>query len=166
MIFITGSVASLNANEDDDIDIWLIVEPKRIWLTRALDFFLYTARGKRRLSSDGVESKKVKDKFCFNYYSTTESLELPEKSISFAMQFVDAIPVYIRDQAMYQQLLEKNAWISNFFPSWYAIASKNTYEISLDVNKHPRNGLKKAVRCRGIYSGISYDSKSRKTNYL
>jgi len=119
MVFLTGSVAALNAKKDDDIDVWIIVDPKRIWLTRALDFFVYIFLGKRRLSFDGVESDRVKDKLCFNFYSTIEAYELQEQTISNAIQFVDALPMYIRDVAEYRSFLAANAWVKQIFPSWY-----------------------------------------------
>jgi len=123
MIFLTGSVAALNAKKEDDIDVWIIVEPKRIWLTRALDFFVYAFIGKRRLSFDGVESDRVKDKLCFNFYSTTEAYQLQEQTISNAIQFVDALPMYIRDIAEYRSFLAANHWVEHIFPTWYQQAS-------------------------------------------
>lgn len=119
MIFLTGSVASLNAQKQDDIDVWLIVDPRRIWLTRAFDFFLYAFTGKRRLSGDGTELERLNDKLCFNFYSTTAVLALQEQTTSSAMQFIDALPVFVRDFRLYQQLLAENRWIEKYFPSWY-----------------------------------------------
>lgn len=120
MLFVTGSVASLNAESQDDIDVWIIVNPRRIWLTRAIDFFLYTLIGKRRLARDGVEEARVNDKLCFNFYSTVDSLHLKKETASYAMQFVDAIPLYIKDIGEYRLLLEQNQWIEKYFPTWYA----------------------------------------------
>lgn len=119
MIFLTGSVASLNARKHDDIDVWLVVDDRRIWLTRAIDFFIYFLRGKRRLSVDGVVANRVSDKFCFNFYSTMSALKLPRQSISYGMQFVDAIPIFIRNLSEYVALLERNEWIKDYFPHWY-----------------------------------------------
>lgn len=119
MIFITGSVASLNAIDTDDIDIWMVVQPKRIWLTRALDFFIYTLQGKRRLSSDGVTAHRVKDKLCFNMYTTVGSEKLSQESVSYAIQFVDAIPLFVKDSNVYSHLIQKNFWIKKIFPTWY-----------------------------------------------
>lgn len=119
MIFVTGSVASSNALPTDDIDVWIVVEPRRIWLTRAFDWLLFTFTKKRRLVTDGTDSAKTKDKFCFNFYTTTNALELSKHTRSFAMQFVDAVPVFIRNNSDYKALLEANAWVHNYFPSWY-----------------------------------------------
>lgn len=119
MIFVTGSVASLNARQQDDIDIWVIVEPRRIWITRAIDFFLYTFIGKRRLASDGVSESRVSDKLCFNFYSTLDALHLQKETASFAMQFVDAIPLYVSDFGEYKLLVEQNSWVRSYFPTWY-----------------------------------------------
>ncbi|MCC7304499.1 hypothetical protein IT418_03775 [bacterium] len=150
MIFITGSVASLNASGDDDIDVWLVVDPKRIWITRTVDFFVYTLCGLRRVSSDGVESEKVRDKFCFNFYLTTDGLELSQKTASYAMQFVDAIPVFIRNSLLYKELLESNNWISDYFPSWQNKTLELLQEIPLDNRKRHKNPLDSLI------DGIEY----------
>lgn len=166
MIFITGSVASLNANEADDIDVWLIVDPKRIWLTRMLDFFLFVAKGKRRLSTDGVESEKVKDKYCFNFYTTTEALELPQKNISSAMQFIDAIPVFIRDWSLYEELLRQNAWVGEIFPSWYKVATSFEYRTPLDALNPPKNGFNPLLDCMEYITGFLMLLKAEKRFYF
>jgi len=133
MIFITGSVASLNAREQDDIDVWVIVKPRRIWITRAFDFFIFTLMGKRRLSIDGVETHRVNDKLCFNFYSVTTALKLPEQSISYAIQFVDALPVFVRDFRLYAKLLSENRWVDQYFPSWYRKTAESFTSIAPSV---------------------------------
>jgi hypothetical protein len=129
MIFLTGSVASLNAQAQDDIDVWLVVDPKRIWITRALDFFLYAFSGKRRLSLDGSEAARINNKLCFNFYSTSASYSLQNQTVSAAIQFVDAVPLFVRDFRQYKNLLAENRWIEQFFPSWYRRELGYTAEI-------------------------------------
>lgn len=150
MIFLTGSVGSLNAKNEDDIDVWLVVEPKRIWCTRTLDFLLFAFSGRRRLSTDGVVAARVQDKFCFNFYSTTDALELSRHSISYAMQFVDALPVYIRSIGIYKKLLSENAWVTDFFPHWFELKLRELGDSKLEALPIKR-GIGEA-----ILDGIEY----------
>jgi len=124
MVLITGSTASLNAQKEDDIDFWIITEPKRIWLSRFIEGIILFFLKRRRMRY----SKDVKDSFCINFYMTTEALQLDRENSSFAMQFVDAIPLIIKDYGQYKVLLESNEWISKFFPSWYQFQSEQLYK--------------------------------------
>ncbi len=133
-VFVTGSVASLNAQFDDDIDFWLIVSPRRIWLTRALDWLIFTLRGKRRLAIHGVDQHKVADRFCFNFYTTTAALTLRKQNVSYAMQFVDAIPLWLESEVLYKELLQSNRWVEQYFPEWYKKYDAVYREISGDFN--------------------------------
>jgi len=117
-VFITGSVASLNANEEDDIDIWFIVDEKRIWLTRTFDFLVFLFSNKRRLASDGVDAHKINNKFCFNLY-TVDGYEFERKTPSYAIQLMDAIPIYLQSPSVYQHMLQSNKWVKEFFPTWF-----------------------------------------------
>lgn len=115
MVFVTGSVASLNALAEHDIDLWIIVKPNRIWLTRFLEWIHFNKLGIRRNRA----SKEVKNLFCINYYKSVEDLRINIHSMAYAMQFVDAVPIFIRDKDIYIKLLTANEWIKEFFPSWY-----------------------------------------------
>jgi|GEM_PF-2629047 len=117
LIFITGSVASLNANINDDIDIFLVVKPKRVWITRLLEWIILNIHGIRRNNCTSKES--MSDKMDINYYKTSDNLELCPQNEAFAMQFVDSILIFYRNIASYKNMIEHNAWISNYFPSWY-----------------------------------------------
>jgi hypothetical protein len=128
MVFVTGSTASLNALADHDIDLWIIVKPNRIWLTRFFEWIHFNKLGSRRNRS----SKEVKNLFCINYYKTTDDLKIRTESMAYAMQFVDAVPIFIRNYNLYAKLLSLNSWIEQFFPSWYT-------NISAQVNKVDAN---------------------------
>jgi hypothetical protein len=153
-IFLTGSVASLNAKIDDDIDIWLIVDKKRIWLTRSLDFFIFTFFGSRRLAKHGVDSNKVKNRLCFNFYSTIDGLVFSEKTPSFAMQLVDAFPLYLHENGVYKKIIEENSWLSEYFPSWYAYQLEQVSVISVEPRAEKVNLLISAINF--ILDGLEF----------
>lgn len=134
-ILVTGSVAALNAKENDDIDIWLLVTEKRLWLTRSFDILLYGLLGLRRFAGDSETSPKMRNKFCFNYYMSVSALALPEKSPSFAMQFVDAIPLWFRENGVYAELVRQNKWVATFFPSWYVHVKRWVYDIPFHIKR-------------------------------
>lgn len=140
MVSITGSVASLNALPSDDIDLWIIVNKRRIWMTRLLDYFYFKMKGVRRFKN----SQNVKNKLCINFYKTTENLELSKKNVRFACQAVDAISIYARTPFIYREVFAHNNWIRHYFQSWYdfqlqalpeskIISSRNVFSNFLDI---------------------------------
>jgi predicted nucleotidyltransferase len=141
MILLTGSVASLNAKERDDIDVWLIVDDRRIWLTRTLDYLLYTFKGVRRLASHGVDVCKIDNKFCFNMYTTPNGSAFKHSTTSYAMQFIDAIPLYEKSEGEYFRLIQKNNWVSLFFPTWVQATLKSVAQSKIAMTEKKRSFL-------------------------
>ncbi|WKZ30332.1 MAG: hypothetical protein QY314_00985 [Candidatus Dojkabacteria bacterium] len=113
MVAITGSVASLNASPDHDIDLWIIVSPRRIWLTRFYDWLVFSLLGKRR----NRHASNVTDKFCINFYKTSDNFAL-HQSLAFAVQAVDSIILFQRHDTFWE-LVKANRWIAKYFPAWH-----------------------------------------------
>lgn len=160
-IFITGSVASLNARQLDDIDIWLVVESKRIWLVRALDFLIFTVLGRRRLASDGVSDAKVQNKFCFNMYTTEEGAKFKTHTPSFAIQLMDSIPIFMRDKNLDKRIISSNLWIRDFFPSWYALEMEGYGNVS-DLKSSEDTLIKRFFNIFEYIAGVLMILKSQK----
>ena len=62
MIAITGSVAAHNAERGDDIDLFIITQGNRLWLTRGFTTLLLTIVGKYAVG------KNNKEKLCCNIF--------------------------------------------------------------------------------------------------
>jgi hypothetical protein len=104
MVAITGAVAMANPSRpDDDIDYMLIVEPGRVWLTRAL------AIGVVRLARlRGVE-------LCPNYVLAADQLPQTRTDLYVAHELAQMLPVYGYD--VYCQLLAANRWAWQILPN-------------------------------------------------
>jgi hypothetical protein len=72
---VTGSVAANNANEEDDIDVFIISYPHRLWICRLITIVLLTLRGARRTP----RSTDVKDKVCCNLWFDGADLQVPRE---------------------------------------------------------------------------------------
>lgn len=142
-VYVTGSVASLDAELNDDIDLWVITQPKRLWLTRALDYVLFSLLGIRRLRVHLKDSDALKNLFCFNMYTTSDHLRLETENPSFAIQFADALPIYVRNISLLRSLILENVWIREYLPHWYEAAIRATEGIPPFMHKRsgPFKGL-------------------------
>lgn len=109
LIGITGGVASNNALEDDDIDLFFIVDPGRLWLTRGLIvFFLWLLGIYRR-------PNKIKDRICPNMYVVSDHLEVAPRDIYIAYEIYLMKPLLNRED-IYLRFLKANQWAEKFLP--------------------------------------------------
>jgi len=111
MVAISGTLAVGGAKEDDDIDIFILTQTGRLYLSRLFEFLLLTLLGKRRRP----RTTKVKDKICPNLYLDYEGLLVAE-NLCAAHDLVRLKPLWERNGA-YRKLLEANLWYQNYFPN-------------------------------------------------
>jgi hypothetical protein len=104
MVAITGAVAMNNpSHADDDIDYMLIVQPGRVWLTRALAIALVRLARLR-----GVE-------LCPNYVLAADKLPQTRTDLYVAHELAQMRPVFGYDH--YRDLLDANDWAWRFLPN-------------------------------------------------
>jgi hypothetical protein len=111
---ISGGLSMLNSDSKDDIDIFIITQENRIWTGRMIALLLSSLFGIRRSFRD----KNVKDKLCFNLFFDESCLEIPDfkKNRYIAHEIVQMKPLVIKNNS-YSSFLEKNRWVSSFFPN-------------------------------------------------
>lgn len=110
-IFVTGSLAIMNTNDESDLDLLVVTSPRRIWLTRLLLLLIAQLTGRRRTHWD----RKAPDKICLNHYLTTESLAIarPIRTLYTAMLYTHLVPLAGLD--VYGQFQQANAgWLKRF----------------------------------------------------
>jgi hypothetical protein len=103
MVAVTGTLAAQSAEADDDIDLFLITTPGRVWLARAL-----TVAVVRLAAVFGVT-------LCPNYLVATDALELSEHNLYAARELVQMQPLY--GAAWYYQLRSRNPWTLDYLPN-------------------------------------------------
>jgi len=104
-IAVSGSLSKNFADEDSDIDFFIITEKNRLWLARtALMMF-------RRLA---VAFKK-QHWLCLNYFIDEEMLEIEEKNIFTAIEIATLLP--FRGIETFNDFFKANQWNKNFLPN-------------------------------------------------
>lgn len=129
MIGVTGGVAIGNANERDDIDLFLVTESGTLWITRFFSTLLVDCIAKRRHPNQ----KHVTNTMCLNMYTTTDMLAVPkhEREYYIAHEVLQCMPVWEKN-GTYRTFLKNNIWVSRYF--FHAWKEKYTHL------KQPLNG--------------------------
>jgi len=110
---VSGAVSFGNAEEESDIDIFIVTAKNRLWLTRGIEAVLFYFLGVRRV----LWKKQTKDKLCINFYTSEENLSLDiKRNYRFltALETVMLKSVYKKEY--YGVLLSENRWVKEYFP--------------------------------------------------
>lgn len=100
--------------KESDIDFFIIVSPRRMWLTRALVTIILHFFKLRR------HGKKITNRICLSFYTTKDNLNLENLALKdidpyFYHWFLDLTPIY--GQETYEEFFKENNWLKNIFPN-------------------------------------------------
>lgn len=114
-VFVCNSAGSQQANDDSDIDFFIVTEKNRIWITRFLVTLVLELSRLRRAR------KRIKNKICLSFYVTVENLDLArwriaDDDVHFAYWINQMIPVFDPDN-YYAKFLEANQWTKTYLPN-------------------------------------------------
>jgi predicted nucleotidyltransferase len=104
-IAISGSLSKNFADENSDIDLFIITAKNRLWIARTL------MHAFKKLTF--LVNKQ--DYFCMNYYIDEQQLEIVEKTIYTAIEVVTLIP--LQGDSMIEQFYAANAWTRDYLPN-------------------------------------------------
>ncbi|MBU3979260.1 hypothetical protein KKE68_06195 [Patescibacteria group bacterium] len=111
---ISGRLSHIDADRDDDIDIFIITKKNTIWSTRLFLLAVLELMRVRRIRND----KNPRDKICPNLIIEESALAWPmdKRDLYTAHEIVHIIPLFTRNN-IFQEFLAENKWISKFYPN-------------------------------------------------
>jgi hypothetical protein len=122
-IMLCNSIAYFNAEKDSDIDFFIIVKEKYLWLTR---FLITSTLHILRLRRHG---NKINNRICLSFYITDNNLDLEKlynKNNMYLHAWIkDLVPIFDRDT--YANLWVANNWIKNYIPNIVPIEIINNW---------------------------------------
>jgi hypothetical protein len=104
-IAISGSLSKNFADENSDIDLFIITAANRLWIARTL------MHAFKKLTY--LVNKQ--DYFCMNYYIDEQQLEIVEKTIYTAIEIVTLIP--LQGDTQFERFYSANAWTRYYLPN-------------------------------------------------
>jgi len=110
MIAISGGLASLNSEKNDDIDFFVIVSKNRLFTARALIVLILKAMGKYR-SQD-----RITNMICPNMFLSEDSLKIEPEDLYLAHEILLAKPLINKDKT-YEKFIQANKWVKKYLPN-------------------------------------------------
>lgn len=104
-VAVSGSLSKYFADEQSDIDFFIITQANRLWIARTLlHIFKKLTFIVRRQGY-----------FCMNYFIDEKDPVIMEKNIYTAMEVATVLP--LRDNGIFDQFFKANSWACVFFPN-------------------------------------------------
>lgn len=103
MVAVTGELAVNNIRAESDIDYFIVTEPGRLWLTRAMVIAIVKAAALRGIT------------VCPNYLVTENALSIDARNLYSAREMVQMVP--LSGHHVYQRLRQTNDWVDEFLPN-------------------------------------------------
>ena len=106
MMGVTGSVGAYNATKDDDIDLFIVTEKDRLWISRL--FVFLTLKVLNKYPTKETDRGKI----CPNILVDEKNLKWPKKqqNIYTANEIATLQPIYDSDLT-YFKFIKTNSWI-------------------------------------------------------
>lgn len=103
MVALSGSIAHLNADEDGDLDLFVVTAPGRVWLVTTMAIVAAKLGGWRR-------------RLCLNFVVSERALEVAPQDLFTANQILHLRP--LTGGAVYRQFLGANPWVRTYYPNF------------------------------------------------
>lgn len=134
MFAISGSLSFFNTKKLSDIDVFIIIEKKHLWLSRFLITLFLHIFGLRRYGN------RVNNKICLNFFLSTSALDL-EKLIQdedFYSCYINFSRIIIFEvENMSSKFYNSNLWIKKYLPNMNEF--KPTDILSVKDNFYSKN---------------------------
>lgn len=121
MIAVCNTLAYNNTKNQSDIDLFVVVKEKRVWLARFFTVAFLTLLHLR------PRAKNAKDKICLSFFADEKNMNLEyfciENDIYMPFWAAQIVPMYDREN-YYEKFLAENKWVASQIPNF------SKYELS------------------------------------
>jgi len=102
-VYISGSLSKDWADDETDVDYFIVTEPNRLWICRTL-LIMY-----KKIFL--LNSRKY---FCLNYFIDTNHLTIQQKNIFTATEVCFLKPIV--NHELFNQFIQHNTWVNDYYP--------------------------------------------------
>lgn len=116
LVGVGNTLADRTASKDSDIDVFIVIEHGRLYLTRLLITIILQVTGLRR------HGRKIANRICLSFYATTRHLDLSDIAFApydlyLAYWVTELTPVFATGET-YHEFLTANRWVGSFVPGY------------------------------------------------
>ena len=105
-IAISGSLSKNFADENSDLDFFIITAANRLWIVRMMYAFLFKI----------ASTLKLKNWFCLNYFIDEADLKIKEQNIFTAIEVATLMP--LKGEGVCKDFFQSNNWVYQFLPNY------------------------------------------------
>ncbi|MBV9962239.1 MAG: nucleotidyltransferase domain-containing protein [Parafilimonas sp.] len=116
-IAISGSLSKNFADENSDLDFFIITKANRLWIVRIIYSFIYKI----------ASTLRIKEWFCLNYFIDESELEIKEHNLFTAVELSTLMP--LKGEKIFDDFFNANSWVNQFQPNF-----KPCYEYMNDAS--------------------------------
>jgi len=119
MVAVGNIIGAHNLKKESDIDLFIITEKNRIWLTRFFCVLITKTLGLR------PKPEEARDKICLSFFISEEAMNLEKLMLAggrdtyFIYWLAGLVPIYDKDD-IYNKFIKANVWLKNYLPNWMA----------------------------------------------
>ncbi|MEK7203438.1 MAG: hypothetical protein AAB653_03925 [Patescibacteria group bacterium] len=116
MIGVANLLGARNLKDNSDIDLFIITENKRIWLTRFFCIGIIKLLGLR------PQADNRRDKICLSFFTSASTLNLEkfrldQNDLYFIYWLAGIEPIYDKE-GIYEKFIQANIWLKNYLTNW------------------------------------------------
>jgi predicted nucleotidyltransferase len=138
LIGFSGSLAMMNAEKDDDIDLFIITEKNRLFTGRFVAIILAKILGIHRFYNKRYKLHVAcyTDKVCLNLFFDESDLAVPDfkRNEYVAHEILQMKPAVNKD-GVYERFLAANSWVFEIFPNAREVVSIKYKVLSIKKKK-------------------------------
>ena len=136
LVGLSGSISMMNADTDDDIDLFIITERNRLFTGRLIALILAQLFGLRRSRGIGNNNNKI----CLNLFFDEKSMKVPKfKQTEFVGHEVLQMKPIVNKETTYKRFLASNKWVFRLFPNSKQIFSRLNQDLILSKKLKIKN---------------------------
>lgn len=135
LVCVTGALAMENSGPDDDIDLMIVTQKNRLWLTRPLVvlFTLLFFKRRKPITDYGLPIPDYRNALCLNLWLDQASLLMPpdRRTLRVAHELAQMKPLADKENT-YEKMSELNQWGSKFLANtWESekLKAKKPYQL-------------------------------------
>lgn len=136
LVGLSGSISMMNADTDDDIDLFIITARNRLFTGRLIALILAQLFGLRRSRGIGNNNNKI----CLNLFFDEKSMKVPKfKQTEFVGHEVLQMKPIVNKETTYKRFLASNKWVFRLFPNSKQIFSRLNQDLILSKKLKIKN---------------------------